>query len=66
MLIRKADKKQPYSSLLPLPESYIVPGGRFREVYYWDSYFTLQGLIVSKRYNIVENILDNFKWLIDH
>ena len=49
-----------------MPESYIVPGGRFREVYYWDSYFTIQGLMVSKRFNIVENILNNFKWLIDH
>src|SRR5436309_2242018 len=30
----------PRSSLIPLPNPYVVPGGRFREVYYWDSYFT--------------------------
>jgi len=65
VLQRKADVKQENSSLLPLPESYIVPGGRFREVYYWDSYFTMLGLIESKRYALVENILDNFKYLID-
>lgn len=65
-LTRKADKKIPYSSLLPLPESYIVPGGRFREVYYWDSYFTMLGLGVSRRYDLVESMLDNFSWLIDH
>jgi alpha,alpha-trehalase len=65
VLQRKADTKQPHSSLLPLPEPYIVPGGRFREIYYWDSYFTMLGLIESKRYNLVENMLDNFKFLID-
>ena len=62
VLQRKADVKQANSSLLPLPESYIVPGGRFREVYYWDSYFTMLGLMESKRYALVENILDNFKY----
>ena len=65
VLQRKADTKQPHSSLLPLPEPYIVPGGRFREIYYWDSYFTMLGLMESKRYNLVENMLDNFKFLID-
>src|SRR6476619_4581592 len=65
VLQRKADVKKANSSLLPLPESYIVPGGRFREVYYWDSYFTMLGLMESKRYELIENILDNFKYLID-
>ena len=32
------------SSALPLPAPYVVPGGRFREIYYWDSYFTMLGL----------------------
>ncbi|MGU0160043.1 trehalase family glycosidase [Escherichia coli] len=27
-----------------MPEPYVVPGGHFREVYYWDSYFTMLGL----------------------
>ena len=43
-------KRQPEeeeSSLIPLPHPYIVPGGRFREIYYWDSYFTMLGLQVS-------------------
>ena len=39
-----------YGSLLPLPEPYVVPGGRFREIYYWDSYFTLLGLMQSGRH----------------
>lgn len=64
-LTRKADIIQQNSSLLPLPKSYVVPGGRFREIYYWDSYFTMQGLAVSNRYDLIENMLDNFKYLID-
>src|SRR5690348_8316630 len=40
VLRREPDEPVQNSSLLPLPYPYIVPGGRFREVYYWDSYFT--------------------------
>jgi len=52
-------------TLIPLPHQYIVPGGRFREIYYWDSYFTLLGLQVSKRTDIIENMADNFAYLIN-
>lgn len=55
----------PYSTLLPLPHPYIVPGGRFREIYYWDSYFTAEGLAVSGRLDMVKNMTDNFAWLIE-
>jgi alpha,alpha-trehalase len=64
-LTRKKDTLRKNSSLLPLPESYVVPGGRFREIYYWDSYFTMQGLAVSDRYDLIEDMLDNFKFLIE-
>jgi alpha,alpha-trehalase len=64
-LTRKADRQIANSSLLPLPKPYIVPGGRFREIYYWDSYFTMLGLAVNNRYDLIENMIDNFKWLID-
>lgn len=53
------------STLLPLPNPYIVPGGRFREVYYWDSYFTMLGLRVSGRMDIIQDMVDNFAYLID-
>ncbi|WP_276480640.1 alpha,alpha-trehalase TreF [Paraflavitalea pollutisoli] len=53
------------TSLLPLPYPYIVPGGRFREVYYWDSYFTLLGLKESGENVMVENMVRNFAYLID-
>ncbi len=64
-LTRSPDKRDTLSSLIPLPFPYIVPGGRFREIYYWDSYFTMLGLQVSGRMKIVENMIDNFSFLID-
>ena len=53
------------SSLLPLPNPYIVPGGRFREIYYWDSYFTMLGLKESGEVEMIENMIKNFAHLID-
>lgn len=53
------------TSLIPLPHAYIVPGGRFREIFYWDSYFTMLGLQVSGRIDMIQNMVDNFSYLID-
>ena len=64
-LRKEADKKEAHSSKIPLPNPYIVPGGRFREIYYWDSYFTLEGLLVSGRYDLAESMVENFAYLID-
>ena len=64
VLTRSADSADARSSLIPLPNPYIVPGGRFREVYYWDSYFTMLGLVQSGRTDLVKNMLDNFAHLI--
>jgi alpha,alpha-trehalase len=52
-------------SLLPLPDAYIVPGGRFNEIYYWDSYFTALGLIDAGRTDLVVAMLNNFVALIN-
>jgi alpha,alpha-trehalase len=64
VLTRSADRSDARSSLIPLPNAYVVPGGRFREVYYWDSYFTMLGLVESGRSDLVRNMLDNFAHLI--
>ena len=64
VLTRPPDTPDPRSSLIPLPEAYVVPGGRFREVYYWDSYFTMLGLVASGRTDLVRDMLDNFAYLI--
>ncbi|MFT3825848.1 MAG: alpha,alpha-trehalase TreF [Chitinophagaceae bacterium] len=53
------------SSLLPLPFPYVVPGGRFRELYYWDSYFTMLGLRESGETEMIENMVKNFAFLIE-
>ena len=52
-------------SLIELPYPYIVPGGRFQEMYYWDSYFTILGLQTSGMVDLIENLADNFAHLID-
>ncbi len=66
VLTRQADEVKEGSSLIPLPKPYIVPGGRFGEIYYWDSYFTMLGLAESGRYDMIENMLDNFAHLIQN
>ncbi|MBR9990446.1 MAG: alpha,alpha-trehalase TreF [Gemmatimonadetes bacterium] len=65
LLTRPADSAGVVSSLIPLPHPYVVPGGRFREVYYWDSYFTMLGLIESGRTDLVRSMLDNFAHLVE-
>ena len=65
ILKRDADKTTEGSSLLPLPNAYIVPGGRFREIYYWDSYFTMLGLKESGETAMIENMIKNFAYLIN-
>lgn len=63
VLTRKPDEKG--GSLIPLPYPYIVPGGRFGELYYWDSYFTMLGLEASGRTDMIRNMVRNFSYLID-
>ncbi len=53
------------ASMLHLPEPYVVPGGRFGEMYYWDSYFTMVGLAASERTDLLCAMLTNFSYLID-
>jgi len=65
VLERRPDQEQPYTSRLPLPARYIVPGGRFNEIYYWDSYFTMLGLERSGRHDVTISMLKNFAHLID-
>jgi alpha,alpha-trehalase len=46
--------------LLYLPEKYVVPGGRFNEMYGWDSYFIVRGLIEDGRIDLARGMVDNF------
>ena len=65
VLERKPEPGDARTTLLPLPHRYIVPGGRFNEIYYWDSYFTMLGLEESGRHDLAVDMVKNFAWLID-
>jgi len=65
VLERPKDDPSQAGSLLPLPNPYIVPGGRFREIYYWDSYFTMLGLARDGKTDLMRGMVDNFAYLIN-
>lgn len=68
VLTRHPQEHPVRSSLLPLPHDYVVPGGRFSELYYWDSYFTMLGLHGSNNSEserLLRTMADNFAYLID-
>jgi alpha,alpha-trehalase len=65
VLTRQPDAPEQTGSRLPLPHRYVVPGGRFREMYYWDSYFTMFGLATSGRDSLVRSMVDNFAHLVN-
>jgi len=65
VLTRHPAAHPPRSSLLQLPHAYLVPGGRFREIYYWDSYFAMLGLIDERHAPLIRDMVENFAYLID-
>ncbi|WP_420141475.1 alpha,alpha-trehalase TreF [Sphingomonas sp.] len=64
-LVRQPEPAAPGGSELTLTAPYVVPGGRFQEIYYWDSYFTMLGLRADGHPELVEAMLDNFSGLIE-
>jgi alpha,alpha-trehalase len=65
VLRQEAAAVPPYSTLQPLPAPYVVPGGRFREVYYWDSYFTMLGLEEHGQRQLARDLLNDFAFELD-
>ncbi|HUN21629.1 MAG TPA: trehalase family glycosidase [Anaerolineales bacterium] len=61
---RPAQNPPPNSTLLALPYPYVVVGGRFGEIFYWDSYFTMEGLAASGRLDLLEYMVGNFAHLL--
>jgi len=55
-----------HSGLLYLPNKYVVPGGRFYEMYGWDSYFIILGLIQDSRVDLAKAMVENFSYEIEH
>ncbi|MFH4982066.1 hypothetical protein AB6A40_008775, partial [Gnathostoma spinigerum] len=53
-------------SLLYVPHPFIIPGGRFREFYYWDSFWILKGLLFSEMYDTAKGIIQNLAYMVDN
>lgn len=65
LLVRDFSTVDTKGSAIRLPHPSLVPGGRFNELFYWDSYFSMLGLSASGRQNISTDMLKNFAYLID-
>jgi alpha,alpha-trehalase len=52
--------------LLYLPNRSVVPGGRFNEMYGWDSYFMIRGLLRDNRIHLARGMVENFRFEIEH
>ncbi|EFO17509.1 trehalase [Loa loa] len=64
--VKKEVKEQPQRhSLIYVPNEFIVPGGRFREYYYWDGYWIIKGLLASGMQNTTRRMIENFAHLIN-
>lgn len=57
-------KHKSEGSLIALPNTYIVPGGRFEEQFYWDSYFIMLGLAVDGRWDTIRDMIDNYVYML--
>jgi alpha,alpha-trehalase len=56
----------PRQGLLYLPNDYVVPGGRFNEMYGWDSYFIVLGLVEAGKVDLARGMVENFFYEIDN
>jgi alpha,alpha-trehalase len=56
----------PVEGLLYLPDRYVVPGGRFNEMYGWDSYFIILGLVKDKHAQLAQGMIENFFFEIEN
>ena len=54
------------AGLLYLENRYVVPGGRFNEMYGWDSYFIIRGLVRDNRIDLAQGMVENFFFEIEH
>lgn len=64
-LVKQATDSEKWNTLINLPHPYVVPGGRFREMFYWDSYFTIIGLLESNQDELALGMIQNFEYLVN-
>lgn len=65
ILTRHPKEHPALASLMPLPHDYVVPGGRFSELYYWDSFFTMLGFHGGNHDDLLHAMADNFAYILD-
>jgi alpha,alpha-trehalase len=68
-IVRLGDVKEseiPHPGLLYLPNRYVVPGGRFNEMFGWDSYFIILGLLRDGRVELARGMVENFFYEIEN
>ncbi len=58
--------KLPMQGLLYLPHPYVVPGGFFNEMYGWDSYFIVLGLVADERTELARDMVDNALFEVEY
>ncbi|RPE76902.1 trehalase family glycosidase [Vulcaniibacterium tengchongense] len=58
--------KLPRQGLLYVPKPYVVPGGFFNEMYGWDSYFIVLGLLADDREALARDMVDNALFEVEH
>ena len=56
----------PQQGLLYLPKPYVVPGGRFNEMYGWDSYFIQLGLLKDNELELAKDMANNFLYQVKY
>lgn len=52
-------------SIIPVTNGFIIPGGRFKELYYWDAYWIMEGLLITGMKDTTRGMLDNFVELLN-
>lgn len=57
-------KDSAMTSLIYLPKGFAIPGGRFKEMYYWDNYWILKGLLQCDMYKTAKGLIENFFELV--
>lgn len=63
--LARAPHRAAKGSALAVRHHHVVPGGRFREIYYWDSFFTMLGLVRDGERELATGIVDAMTDLIE-
>lgn len=51
-------------SIIPMPNGFIIPGGRFKEIYYWDTYWIIRGLLICDMKETARGMIENLMHLV--